>query len=70
MCAEVAWVLVSLGTKIQVQIRLDLDYLPDYPSICYCYGDNKNAKISVLLHFVKIVQKDIRKTIYNRLLKT
>ena len=30
MYAEVAWVLVSLGTQIQLQIILDPDYLPDY----------------------------------------
>ena len=30
MYAEVAWVLVSLGTQVQRQIILDPDYLPDY----------------------------------------
>ena len=30
MYAEVAWVLVSLGTQVQPQIILDPDYLPDY----------------------------------------
>ena len=28
--AEVAWVQVSLGTQVQLQIILDQDYLPDY----------------------------------------
>ena len=28
--AEVAWVLLSLGTQVQPQIILDPDYLPDY----------------------------------------
>ena len=37
MFAEVAWVLVSLGTQVQTQIILDPDYLPDYPFVSYDY---------------------------------
>ena len=35
--AEVAWVLVSLGIQVQLQIILDLDYPPDYLSFPYDY---------------------------------
>ena len=35
MYAKVAWVLVSLGTKVQPQIIIDPDYLLDYPSVSY-----------------------------------
>ena len=38
MYAEVAWVLISLGTQVQPQIILDPDYLPDYLSVSYDYG--------------------------------
>ena len=38
MYAEVAWVLVSLGAHIQLQVILDPDYLPDYLSVSYDYG--------------------------------
>ena len=31
------WVLVSLGTKVQPQIILEPDYLPDYLLISYDY---------------------------------
>ena len=37
MYAEVAWVLVSSGTQVQLQVILDRDYLPDYLSISYDY---------------------------------
>ena len=36
--AEVAWVLVSLGTQVQPQVILDPDYLSDYLSVSYDYG--------------------------------
>ena len=36
MYSEVAWILLS-GTQVQLQRMLDLDYLPDYPSISYDY---------------------------------
>ena len=39
MYAEIAWVLVSLGTQVQPQIIPDPDYLPDYLSLSYHYGD-------------------------------
>ena len=35
---EVAWVIVSSGTQVQLQIILDPDYLPDYLSVSYEYG--------------------------------
>ena len=37
MYAEVAWVLVSLGTQVHLQIILDPDYLPDYRSVSHDY---------------------------------
>ena len=37
MYAEVARVLVSLGTQVQPHIILDPDYLPDYLSVSYDY---------------------------------
>ena len=37
MYAEVAWVLVSTRTQVQLQIILDPDYLPDYHSVSYEY---------------------------------
>ena len=39
MYAEVAWGLVSSGTQVQPQIILNSDYLPDYLSVSYEYGD-------------------------------
>ena len=33
MYSEVAWVLVSSGTKVQLQIILDPDFLPDYLTV-------------------------------------
>ena len=39
MYAEVAWVLVSLGTQVQQQIIPDPDYFPDYLSVSYDYGE-------------------------------
>ena len=39
MYAEMlAWVLVSLGTQVQLQVILDPDYLSDYLSVSYDYG--------------------------------
>ena len=38
MYADVAWVLVSLGTQVQPQIMLDPEYLPDYISVSYDYA--------------------------------
>ena len=38
---EVAWVLVSLGTQVQLQIILDPDYLQDYLSVSYDSDINK-----------------------------
>ena len=39
MYAEVAWVLVSSGTQVQPKIIPDPDYLPDYLSVSYDYGE-------------------------------
>ena len=39
MYAEVAWVLVSIGNQVQPQIILDPNYLPDYLSVSYVYGN-------------------------------
>ena len=38
MYAEVAWVLVSSRTRVQPQIILDPDYLPDYLPVSYDYA--------------------------------
>ena len=35
--SEVAWVLVSSETPVQLQIILNSDYLPDYLSVSYDY---------------------------------
>ena len=35
---EVAWVLVSSGAQVQLQIILVPDYLPDYFSVSYNQG--------------------------------
>ena len=37
MYAEVAWVLASSGTQLQLQTIIDPDYLPDCPSVSYDY---------------------------------
>ena len=53
MYAELAWVLVSLGTKVQLQIILDPDYLPDYLSVSYDYGKNSYFWIEQINFFLK-----------------
>ena len=35
MYSELAWVLVSLGTQVQLQIILIPDYRPNYLSVSY-----------------------------------
>ena len=45
MYVEVAWVLVSSRTQVQLQILLDPDYIPDYLSVSYGYGFSKAAKL-------------------------
>ena len=42
MYAEVAWVIVPLGTHVQPQIILDPDYLPDHLSVSYDYDLGKS----------------------------
>ena len=37
MYAEIAWIVVSLGTELQSEVILDPDYLPDYLSVSYDY---------------------------------
>ena len=37
MYSDVAWVLVSWGTQVQLQITLDPDYLLDYLSVSHDY---------------------------------
>ena len=39
MYAEVAWVLVSLGTKVQIQIAPDPDFLTKYLCVSYDYEE-------------------------------
>ena len=41
MYAEVATVLVKLGTQVQPQIIVDLEYLPEYLSDSYDYDTGK-----------------------------
>ena len=41
MYAKVAWVLESSGTPVQSQIIVDPDYLPDYLSVSFDYGNSK-----------------------------
>ena len=41
MYAEVAWVLVKLGTQVQPQIIVDLEFLPEYLSDSYDYDRGK-----------------------------
>ena len=50
MYAEVAWVLVSLGTKVQPQIMPDPDYLPDYLSISYDYDNIEDIIVTFLMN--------------------
>ena len=38
MYSEVAWVLVSSGTQVHLQIILNPDYLPNYLSVSYDYA--------------------------------
>ena len=40
MYSEVAWVLVFSATQVQLEIKLNLDYLPDYHVISYDYAQN------------------------------
>ena len=42
MNSDVAWLLVSSGTQIPLQIILDPDYLPDYLSVSYNYDYTYN----------------------------
>ena len=46
MYAEVAWILVSSGTQVQLQVILDPDYLPDYLSVFYDYAVSKRVILS------------------------
>ena len=44
MNSEVAWGLASSGIQVQPQIILDRDYLPDYLSVSYDYGQIDEPK--------------------------
>ena len=48
MISEVAWVLVSSGTQVQLQIILDSDYLPHYLSVSYDNAVSKYFKYNWL----------------------
>ena len=50
MYAEVARVLVSLGTQVQPQMILDRDYLPDYLSVSYDYVLMKRIDVDHFYH--------------------
>ena len=45
--SEVAWVLVSSGTQVQLQTILEPDYLPGYLSVSYDYVVSYTTVISV-----------------------
>ena len=49
MYAEVAWVVVSSGTQVQPQVKLNPDYLPDYISVSYDYDHARNKLIDCWL---------------------
>ena len=47
MYAEVACVLVSLGTQVQPQVILNPDYLPDYLTDSYDYDGSSISLVSL-----------------------
>ena len=49
MYAEVVWVVVSSGTQVQPQVKLNPDYLPDYISVSYDYDHTRNKLIDCWL---------------------
>ena len=61
MYAEIAWVLVSLGTQVQLEVILDPDYLPDYHSVSYVYVFSKwmDFQISLSLWELHVLQKKV-----------
>ena len=67
MYAEVTWVLVSLGTQIQLQIIID----PDYLSNSYDYDRGKQFFIDLgiqnqlIINHTSIVQVRSDKTLIN-----
>ena len=42
--SEIAWVPVSSGNQVQLETKLNPDYLPDYLSVSYDYGKTENLK--------------------------
>ena len=50
--SEAALVLVSSGTQVQPQIMLDPDYLLDYLSVSYDYGNNSSFKRSAYFNMI------------------
>ena len=64
MYAEVTWVRVYSGTQGQLQITLDPDYLPDYPSVSYDYGWLNISKIRLNTCKLRLNIYKIRLNIY------
>ena len=56
MYAEVACVLVSSGTQVQLQVILNPHYLPDYLSVSCDYAQTKHFK-KMFLSFNFIISK-------------
>ena len=52
MYAEVSWAVVSLGTQVQPQITIDLDYFPGYSSVSYDYAFDKPIGIEFIWRFL------------------
>ena len=51
MYAEVAWVLVSSGTQVQLQVILDPDYLSDYLSVSYDYVYTHYSCVAIIFFY-------------------
>ena len=63
MYVEVAWVLVSSGTQVQLQIRPDPDYLLDYLCISYDYDSKAQPGRMLLINvFIKKLMKKVKNT--------
>ena len=45
MYSEVAWVLVFSANQVQLEIKLNLDYLPDYHVISYDLFKKAKSKV-------------------------
>ena len=63
MYVEVAWVLVSSGTQVQLQIIPDPDYLLDYLCISYDYDSKAQPGRMLLINvFIKKLMKKVKNT--------